>query len=113
MIIHKDLLESRRWYQMSLMVQLANIGSEISRTVIWKNNNNPVYSQQAFFRALELLDFTIYDPKNKGCRRKEMVRMREALVDHFMFDNEYNTTDEIWLREFYNYGYAAALERGR
>jgi len=95
------------------MEQLANVGSDIERTIQWKKKGDPEYSRMAFYRALELLDLTVSDPKNRGPRLREILRTREALVDHFVYDNEYNTTDEIWLREFYNYGYAAALQRGR
>jgi hypothetical protein len=49
---------------------------------------------------LELLDFTIADPKNKS-KLKELLRAREALADHFFFDNEYNSTDEIWQKYFF------------
>ena len=112
MIIHKELATGR-WFTFSLMEQLAHIGSEISRTIHWKKNNNADYSQQAFVRALELIDLTIKDPKNINHRLKEIVRTREALVDHFVYDNEYNTTDELWQEYFYQFAYAAALQRGR
>ncbi len=110
-IIHKDLA-SGKWFELSFMEQLANVGSDVERTIQWKKKGNLEYSNQAFERVLELLDFTIADPKNKG-RLREVVRAREALVDHFMFDNEYNTTDESWQKYFYQFGYAAALQRGR
>jgi len=110
-IIHKELATGR-WFKLSLIEQLANIGSDIERTIIWKNKNNKEYSQGAFFRALELIDFTIADKKNKG-RLREIVRTREALVDHFMYDNEYNTTDKQWQNYFFQFNYAAAKLRGR
>jgi hypothetical protein len=71
------------------------------------------YSQKAFERALELIDLTIKDPKNKGLRLKEILRSREAIVDHFMYDNEYKTTDEQWQEYFFQFNYAAAMQRGR
>ena len=112
MIIHKDLMPER-WFKFSLFEQLANVGCEIERTIGWKKNGNLDYSKKAFDRALELLDFTIADPKNKGPQRKELVCTREALVDHFVYDNEYNSTDELWQSYFYAFNYAAALQRGR
>ena len=110
MIIHKDLA-SGRWFKFSLAEQLANVGSEIERTIIWKKKDTNL-SNKAFDRALELLDFTIADPKNRK-RLKEILRVREALADHFVFDNEYNSTDEQWQKYFYDFNYAAALQRGR
>ena len=112
MKIHKGLTQER-WNTLSMLVQLANVGTDIERTIRWKNQGNQEYSMQAFERALELLDMTIADPKNRGCRGRELLRAREALADHFFFDNEYNSTDQSWQDYFYQFGYAAALERGR
>ncbi len=112
MIIHKELAAGR-WFKFSLFEQLANVGCDIERTIQWKKDGNIEYSKKAFERALELLDFTIADPKNKGACLKEIVRTREAIVDHFVFDNEYNSTDEQWQKYFYDFNYAAALQRGR
>ncbi len=111
MTIHKQLAAGR-WFELSLVEQLANVGSDITRTVLWKKKGDADYSQKAFERALELLDLTIADPKNRG-RLKEPLRVREALVDHFVFDNEYNTTDEFWQSYFFAFNYAAAIRRGR
>jgi hypothetical protein len=112
MMIHKDLTPER-WFRFSIMEQLANVGCDVERTIQWNKNGDPEESQRAFYRALELLDLTVADPKNRGLRRRELLRAREALVDHFVYDNEYNTTDEIWQQYFYDFNYAAALERGR
>ena len=111
-MIHKNLTPEH-WFTFSLFEQLANVGIDIERTIQWKAKNNLDYSQKAFERALELLDLTIADPKNKGARLKELVRVREALVDHFVYDNEYATTDESWQKYFFDFNYAAALQRGR
>lgn len=112
-IIHKDLVASGRWFKLSLMEQLANIGTDIERTIKWKNRGEIDYSRDAFYRALELIDLTVSDPKNRGPRLKEILRAREALIDHFVYDNIYQTTDESWQKYFYQFNYAAALQRGR
>lgn len=112
MIIHKELA-SGRWFKLSLLEQLANVGSDIERTIQWKRKGDLEYSSAAFERALELLTLTIIDPKNRGPRLKELCRVREALIDYFMCDNEYGSTDEAWQNYFYAFNYAAALQRGR
>jgi len=112
MMIHKDL-EPSRWFKFSLFEQLANIGTDIERTIQWKKNGNLQYSQDAFWRALELLDFTIADPKNKGGSLKELLRMREVLIDYFIYDNEYSSTDKSWQDYFYQFNYAAAMQKGK
>lgn len=111
-MIHKDLT-LERWCRFSLFEQLANVGCDIERTIQWKKKGNALYSQQAFERAHELLGLTIQDPKNKGPRLKELLRAREALVDYFMYDNIYGSTDEAWQQYFWDFSYAAALQRGR
>lgn len=112
MKLHQNLTASH-WFTFSLMEQLANIGCDIERTISWKAVGNDDYSKKAFERALELIDFTIADPKNRGAALKEIVRVREALVDHFVYDNEYLTTDAMWQSYFFDFNYAAALQRGR
>jgi hypothetical protein len=102
---HTDLTEER-WFGMSLIEQLANLGSEVHRTISWKNRGDQEYSQKALERALELLDFTIADPKNIG-RLKELTRARECLVDYFMYDNIYGSSDESWEKYFYAFAFAA------
>jgi len=111
-MMHKGLTQEH-WCTFTLFFQLANVGAEIGRCINWKKSGDLESSRAAFFRGLELLDLTIRDPKHRGARLKELVRTREALIDHFMYDNEYQTTDEQWDNYFYEFNYAAALERGR
>jgi hypothetical protein len=112
--LHKELAASGRWFELSLMEQLANVGTDIERTIQWKKRGKLEDSQKAFERALDLLTLTIIDPKNKTQGRlKELTRTREALIDYFVYDNEYQTSDEIWQKYFYSFNYAAALQRGK
>jgi len=113
MIIHKNLA-SGAWFKFTLLEQLANVGTDVDRAIRWRNKGNLEYSQQAFERALELLSLTIIDPKHrKTGRLKELGRVRECLIDYFMFDNEYQTDDKFWQEYFYQFNYAAAIQRGR
>jgi hypothetical protein len=102
---HKELA-SGRWFKLTFFEQMANIGSEIERTINWKNKNNPDYSGLAFNRALELLDLTISD-KNNVSRLKELVRVRETLADYFAFNNIYKSNDDLWRKYFSIFNYAA------
>jgi hypothetical protein len=80
-MIHKELI-SGKWAQMSLMEQLANVGSEVSRTSKWKKKENEIYAQNSFERALELLDLTIlHSPRFPAT--KELCRAREEICKHF------------------------------
>lgn len=99
-------LASGRWQGMNFFEQMANIGSEVERAIKWKNKNNQEYSGMAFERALELLDLTIADVKNKK-HLKEMLRLREMLSDYFFFNNEYHSADQKWQNYFYSFNFAA------
>lgn len=105
---HKHLA-SGHWQDFSLMEQLANVGSEIGRSISWRTNG---YGKphEPFYRALELIDLTIADPKNQ-LRLRELCRTREALVDWFTGSNTYDTTDEQWEAYFYQFTYASRLNK--
>lgn len=103
---HKNL-SSGQWFSLSLFEQLANIGSEVERAILWREKKRQ-YSKQAFYRALELLSLTIDDQKNKG-RLKELTRLYEVLVDYFAGDNQYQSSDELWRKYFYPFNYAARI----
>ncbi len=81
-LIQHKTLTLKKWFSLSLAEQMANIGSEVERTIIWKRKNDPEYSRLAFERALELADLTKLDPENHR-RLGELCRMREILVDWF------------------------------
>jgi hypothetical protein len=106
MTIEHAQLGAGRWRELSFFEQMANIGSEIERTVSWKKKDNPGYSRRAFERALELMDLTIDDGKNKT-RLRELTRVREALVDYFVFDNIYQSTEQSWQKYFFVFNFAA------
>ena len=101
-------LAAGRWKELSFFEQMANIGSEVERTIQWKKKNNEDYSRRAFERTLELLDLTIADPKNKK-RLKELLRVRETLADYFAFDNSYKSTEKYWRNYFLAFNFAARI----
>jgi hypothetical protein len=105
--IHQEMANGR-WFELPLIEQLANIGSEIERTINWRNKGNRQYSNNAFERGLELLDLTIADKKHIK-RLKELTRLREVLVDYFFGDNQYSSSDKLWQKYFYAFNYAARV----
>lgn len=106
---HKELAGGR-WLELSFFEQMANIGSEIERTIKWRNRGNSEYSQKAFDRSLELLWLTIGDNRNRK-RLRELTRVREALIDFFMFNNDYGSSDVLWQKYFYHFTYAARRKK--
>jgi hypothetical protein len=107
---HKKLAEGE-WFKLDFFEQLANIGSEVERTIMWRDKNKE-YSQKAFYRALELLELTLSDDKNKKFSRlKELSRLKEVLLDFFLFDNKFSSSYELFRRYFYAFAYAVRLRR--
>jgi hypothetical protein len=103
-------LAAGRWQALSVVEQMANIGSEVERALNWKNRQNPDYSRKAFERALELTDLSLAAVRG-GPRLKEIARMREMLVDYFNGDNEYQSTESAWRKYFLAFTYAARRNR--
>jgi hypothetical protein len=108
---HRDLAAGR-WFKLDLVEQLANVGSEVERTISWREKGDVGRSQRSFERALELMDLTLADPKNRG-RRKEPCRARELLADYFAGDNQYGSSDALWRRYFLGFAWATQLGRTR
>lgn len=77
MAYHHPELAAGRWQKLSLIEQMANVGSEVGR-VLKAQERDGEMAREAFFRALELLDFTIQDSRWQG-RRRELTRARELL----------------------------------
>ncbi len=80
--IHQNSANGR-WYKFSLAEQLGNVGSEVERIINWQAKGNKEYAEQAFFRAIELLDLTKNDPRWRGPRRKEIGRTKEFLCEAY------------------------------
>jgi len=102
---HKSLAKGL-WNELSFFEQMANVGSEVERALNWQTKHNAKYSQQAFERALELMDL-ILDSVTSFTRLKEAARLREAIVDYFFGTNQFMSTEILWKKYFSNFTYAA------
>jgi hypothetical protein len=109
MTYHRELAAGR-WRQLALLEQMANVGSEVERALNWRAKNNPEYAARAFERSLELLDLSL-ECAGSRAHRKELARVREALVDYFTGSNEYRSTPEAWKKYFLGFAYAARINR--
>lgn len=103
--LHGDLIEGR-WRRMTLMEQLGNIGSEISRGLSWQAKGDQEQVVKALDRGLELFDLTIADPRWQK-RLKEILRAREVVCDYFFGDNQYQSSSESLDKYFLYFGLAA------
>ena len=100
--IHKEMAEGK-WFQMTLAFQLANVGSEVDRIISWRKKNNEKYAENAFYRALDLLDLTISDKRWYGPKLKELCRLREVLCDSYLGGKEYRTPLEYFQKYFFQF----------
>jgi len=107
--MYHPLIAQEKWNLLSLVEQMANIGSEVSRAINWKERD--VESMRmAVYRALELLTLSIKDPKNaRGL--KELLRVKECVADYFLGDNVYKFTDTWWQKYFMEYAIAARKDK--
>ena len=107
--LHHDLAGGR-WNDLTLLEQLGNIGSEVERTLRWREKGNLEYSMRALDRTLELFDLTLACPRNKG-RLREVARAREVFLDFIVGENEFVSSGESLRRYFLPFAYAARLGR--
>lgn len=101
-------MSPEKWQKLFFPEQMANIGSEVERAINWKEKNNSEYSRLASDRAIELLDLTIDDSKNKK-RLRELFRLREVLIDYFFADNLFLSSPALWHNYFQPFNWAARL----
>jgi len=106
--IHEQLAAGR-WQTLSLVEQLANVGSDVARAARWYGKDQQ-RCEQAFDRAIELLDLTIVDERWKG-RRKELTRARELLCDAMFGGITYGSDLASLDRYFFHFAMAARAGR--
>ena len=80
-------LAAGRWSTLTLAEQLANVGSEVERTITaWETRRTDRFDK-ALTRALELFDLTAGDDRWRGYRRREILRSREEFCRLFFDDD--------------------------
>src|SRR3989338_10204790 len=94
---HVDL-SSGRWAKLSIVEQMANIGSEVIRALKWRKKNM-VFAQAANVRALELFDLSLGASVSPGYL-KEIARARELWLDFFFGSNRDHQTEHQWEKYF-------------
>lgn len=104
---HRDLAAGR-WWQLSLAEQLGNIGSEVGRAFRWQSRN-PDVARGALYRALELFDLTLADPRHVASlpRLREIARAREVVADFLAGPNQYGSTGPSLQKYFDAFAIAA------
>jgi hypothetical protein len=105
-------LAAGRWQTLSLIEQLANVGSEVDRAIRAHDAGKEARRDLAIDRALELFDLTAADPRWRGPRRREVLRAREEFCRLF-FDEQVPSGSAASLQRYFLYFAAArALRHG-
>lgn len=102
---HQDL-DLEKWAAQSIFEIMGNIGSEVSRTIKWKQKGREQMWRAAFDRSLELFDISKTLMHLTDGQRKEIYRSREVWADFIIGDNEYNSTAENIQKYFDQFAYA-------
>lgn len=108
-LFHQNLAIGR-WRTLSLLDQMANIGSEVGRAIKSREQHKEERAINAGYRALELFDLSLDDPKHNH-RLKEIARARECFVDFFFGDNEFAFTGDWWQKYFLDFAIASRQQR--
>ena len=87
---HADLAAGR-WAELPLAFQLANIGSEVSRSLKWQKKGKSDLMNAAIDRALELFDLSIASASRPSAQY-ELCRAREEYCDYFFGGNSFRAT---------------------
>ena len=111
-LIHKGL-ENGGWGRFNLLEQMANIGSEVARTITRHEKGDTAGFNKAVDRALELFDLTIGDERWHGPKRREICRAREVFCDLFFGGNSYKTDPVSLDKYFLEFARAARFQRSR
>lgn len=87
------MMDENRWQRFNFYQQMGNIASEISRAINLQKKNDEKHRDASLLRALELLELTIADDKNKS-RLRELCRFKEVIGDWYCRTNVYNVDPE-------------------
>lgn len=81
-------LDEKRWASISLAEQMANIGSEVGRSLNWLAKDKPSLADGAYLRAIDLFDITIkygrQSSPGRGPFLKEICRARDLYNESFL-----------------------------
>ena len=95
-----DVELRKKWFKMSVQEQISNIGGEVNRAINWSNKGNTQRAKSFCNKAIEFVQLSMEDPKNRH-RRREVYNCICELEDRFLGDNVFRTTDET-LRKYYD-----------
>ncbi len=106
-------LASGRWKTLTFVEQMANVGSEVERTLSWRKKGRDALSHKALERALELIELTQNAQLKHFPRLKEISRLKECLIDDIYGENQYGSSDQAWSHYFRAFTVAARAQHNQ
>jgi hypothetical protein len=109
---HKQLAGGR-WFELSFIQQMGNIGSEVYRAIKWFREKNEKRFRISFEMALELFELTIKDSRYEN-ERINVIKYRSLFFNVLTnYENTQNPESKLDLlnNKFYEYGLVANEER--
>lgn len=100
-----------RWTTLSLIEQMAHVGSEVERSIRARERGREERWGKAMERALELFDLTAADERWRGPRRREVLRAREEVCRLFFADDPPSGSSRGLRRYFLQFAVAARRSR--
>jgi hypothetical protein len=98
-----------RWFKMSLLEQMGNLGSEVGRASKWQDKDEKSF-WSAVERALDLFDL-IREDKRWENRLYEINRARESFVDAVLGGEEYQSNLQDLEKYFMQFALASVSKR--
>lgn len=109
-LYHRNLAAGG-WGKLDLVEQMANIGSEVERTIRAHRTGKTSRFEPAFDRALELFDLTTTDARWRGGRRREILRARDEFCRLFFDPDVPGDSAEGLRRYFFHFALLAQEAR--
>jgi hypothetical protein len=103
------LLAAGEWARLTLMEQLAHVGSEVDRAVRAHQSGRLQRRDLAIDRALELFDLVAADDRWRGPARRETLRAREEFCRLF-YDDDVRANQVASLQKYFLYFAIAARQ---
>jgi hypothetical protein len=96
-----DLVLNERWFALSLVEQMINIGKEVKRAVRFDADEK---KKTAFLdKALEYTDLTMQDPKN--VRVVPELQISKEVLEDYKGNHELNCTEQEIEKYYKTYTY--------
>jgi hypothetical protein len=94
-----EMFTKNDWFKLSTYEQLAYIGCDVEKAIDMRKNGNLEQCDIIVKHAIELIELTVDDPKTQH-RSREIGTIKLLLVDDFYGKNEYQSTDQSWVKYF-------------